>query len=264
MGLFDLLKFIIIIGIISLIVGIFLIRNRSDAIVETFQKTQELGERINDLQNPNAEKKTPYTERSEDELLDEITGLGEDPTTELLDGKLSTMKAVRDNTVIKQTSIKSRLKAAQESFGRLRGEREQLKKKLDQLKEEFNNYPDDESVGDELAQCDEDLEEKERELLQAEADVKILKDYDYRMSREVAALSDAIRKCEAQGEPILTASEYDSLKNDLESAHGASSSINQLRRNADSRTMDVSSGVKGEKARKRERLEKFRNNNTQE
>jgi hypothetical protein len=108
------------------------------------------------------------------------------------------------------------------------------------------------------------LENKKREILQAQTDVKLLKDYDYRKEREVATLSAAIRRCEADGRTIATASEYEMLKKDLAAAHGASVEIGELRRNMDGKTMDVSTGVAGEKARKRERLEKYRPKQSQE
>ena len=203
-------------------------------------------------------------ERIDEMLSDKAPDLGPDPSKALVDGNIKTMKSVRDQTVRQQAAIKSRLKNAEESVERLRGERKQLERKLSKLKDEFNRFPDDEKVGDDLAQCDEDLEGKKREILQAQADVKILKDYDYRMEREVATLSAAIRRCEADGRTIATASEYESLKKTLAAAHGASIEIGELRRNMDSKTMDVSTGVAGEKARKRERLEKYRRKAPQE
>ena len=203
-------------------------------------------------------------ERINEMLSDKAPDLGPDPSKALVDGNIKTMKSVRDQTVRQHATIKSRLKNAEESFERLRGERKQLERKLEKLKDEFDRFPDDEKVGDDLAQCDEDLEGKKREILQAQADVKLLKDYDYRMEREVATLSAAIRRCEADGRTIATASEYESLKKDLAAAHGASVEIGELRRNMDSKTMDVSTGVAGEKARKRERLEKYRRKQSQE
>ena len=212
-------------------------------------------------------EKTPEQlkrERINEILSDKAPDLGPDPSKALVDGNIKTMKSVREQTIRQQATIKSRLKNAEESFERLRGERKQLERKLEKLKDEFDRFPDDEKVGDDLAQCDEDLEGKKREILQAQADVKLLKDYDYRMEREVATLSTAIRRCEADGRTIATASEYESLKKDLSAAHGASVEIGELRRNMDSKTMDVSTGVAGEKARKRERLEKYRRKQTQE
>ena len=203
-------------------------------------------------------------ERINEILSDKAPDLGPDPSKALVDGNIKTMKSVRDQTVRQQATIKSRLKNAEESIERLRGERKQLERKLLKLKDEFNRFPDDAKVGDDLAQCDEDLEGKKREILQAQADVKLLKDYDYRMEREVATLSAAIRRCEADGRTIATASEYESLKKDLAAAHGASVEIGELRRNMDNKTMDVSTGVAGEKARKRERLEKYRRKQSQE
>lgn len=212
-------------------------------------------------------EKTPQQlqrERINEMLADKAPDLGPDPSKALVDGNIKTMKSVRDQTVRQQATIKSRLKNAEESIERLRGERKQLERKLAKLKDEFSRFPDDEKVGDDLAQCDEDLEGKKREILQTQADVKLLKDYDYRMEREVATLSAAIRRCEADGRTIATASEYESLKKDLGAAHGASVEIGELRRNMDSKTMDVSTGVAGEKARKRERLEKYRRKQSQE
>lgn len=203
-------------------------------------------------------------ERVNEMLSDKAPDLGPDPSKALVDGTIKTMKSVRDQTVRQRATIKSRLKNAEDSFERLRRERKQLERKLSKLKDEFDRFPDDEKVGDDLAQCDEDLEGKKREILQAQADVKLLKDYDYRMEREVATLSAAIRRCEADGRTIATASEYESLKKDLAAAHGASVEIGELRRNMDSKTMDVSTGVAGEKARKRERLEKYRRKQSQE
>lgn len=212
-------------------------------------------------------EKTPQQlqrERINEMLSDKAPDLGPDPSKALVDGNLKTMKSVRDKTKLQHATIRSRLKNAEESFLRLRGERKQLERKLAKLKDEFDRFPDDEKVGDDLAQCDEDLENKKREILQAQADVKLLKDYDYRMEREVATLSSAIRRCEADGRTIATASEYEALKKDLEAAHGASIGIGELRRSMDRKTMDVSTGVAGEKARKRERLEKYRRRQPQE
>ena len=197
-------------------------------------------------------------------LSDKAPDLGPDPSKALVDGNIKTMKSVRDQTIRQQATIKSRLKNAEESFERLRGERKQLERKLEKLKDEFNRLPDDEKVGDDLAQCDEDLENKKREIIQAQADVKLLSDYDYRMEREVATLSAAIRRCEADGRTIATASEYEMLKKDLAAAHGASVEVGEMRRNMDGKTMGVSAGVAGEKARKRERLEKYRRKQSQE
>ena len=149
-------------------------------------------------------EKTPdqlKRDRINEMLSDKIPGLGPDPSKDLVDGNVKTMKSVRDQTIRQKATIKSRLKNAEESFERLRGERKQLERKLEQLKGEFNRFPDDEKVGDDLAQCDEDLEGKKREILQVQADVKLLKDYDYRMEREVTALSTAIRRCETDGLP---------------------------------------------------------------
>lgn len=212
-------------------------------------------------------EKTPEQlkrDRINEMLSDKAPDLGPDPSKSLVDGNIKTMKSVRDQAIRQHATIQSRLKNAEESFERLRGERKQLERKLEKLKDEFDRFPDDEKVGDDLAQCDEDLESKKREILQAQADVKLLKDYDYRMEHEVAMLSAAIRRCEADGRTIATASEYESLKNDLAAAHGASVEIGELRRNMDGKTMDVSTGVAGEKARKRERLEKYRRKQSQE
>lgn len=212
-------------------------------------------------------EKTPEQlkrDRVNEILSDKAPELGPDPSKALVDGNIKTIKSVRDQAIRQQATIKSRLKLAEESFERLRGERKQLERKLERLKDEFNRFPDEEKVGDDLAQCDEDLEGKKREILQAQADVKLLRDYDYRMEREVATLSTAIRRCEADGRTIATASEYESLKKDLAAAYGASIEIGEARRNVDGKTMDVSTGVAGEKASKRERLEKYRRRQSQE
>lgn len=224
----------------------------------------EAGKRASEMR---PEEKTPQQlqrERINEMLSDKAPGLGPDPAKALVDGNIKTMKSVRDKTKQQHATIRSRLKNAEESSLRLRGERRQLELKLARLKEEFNRFPDDEKVGDDLAQCDEDLEDKRREILQSQADIKLLKDYDYRMEREVAALSAAIRRCEADGRTIATATEYEALKKDLEKAHGASVGIGELRRNLDGMTMDVSADVAGEKARKRKRLEKYRRKRPQE
>ncbi len=210
------------------------------------------------------EEKTPQQlqrERIDEMLSDKVPDLGADLSKALVDGNLTTMKSVRDKTIQQRTTIKSRLKNAEESFLRLRGEQKQLEQKIAKLKDEFNRFPDDEQVGDDLAQCDEDLEMKKREILQAQADINVLKNYDYRMEREMAVLSAAIRRCEADGRTIATASEYEALKKDLAEAHGASVGIGELRRNMDGKIMDVSVGVADEKGRKRERLKKYRNQN---
>lgn len=212
-------------------------------------------------------EKTPrqlQRERIDEILTDVAPDLGADPSKALADGNVKTMKSIRDKTKQRQATIKSRLKTAEESLLRLRGERKQLERKIASLKDEFERFPDDEEVGDDLAQCDEDLENKKREILQAQTDVKLLKDCDYRMERDAAALSAAIRRCEADGRAIATASEYEALKKDLAAAHGASVEIGELRRNIDGKTMDVSTGAAGEKARKRERLEKYRRKQSQE
>ena len=206
-------------------------------------------------------EKTPAELQREciDELLaDKAPDLGVNPAKALADGSVQTMKRVREQTVAQHNVIKSRLKAAEEAFERLRGERRQLETKIATLKDEYEHYPDDEKVGDDLAQCDEDLETKRREILQEQANVKLLKDYDYRLTRETATLATAIRKCESDGRTIATAAEYDALKKELDEAHGASVAVEQIRRTFDGKTTDVSAGVAGEKAKKRERLEKYR------
>ena len=212
-------------------------------------------------------EKTPEQlkrDRINEMLSDKAPELGPDPSKALMDGNIKTMKSVRDQTIRQQSTIKSRLKNAEESLERLRGERTYLERRLDKLKDEFNRFPDDENVGDDLAQCDEDLENKKREILQHQANVQLLKDHDFRMEREVATLSTAIRRCEADGRTIATDSEYESLKKDLAAAHGASVEIGELRRNMDRKTMDVSTGVAGEKAKRRERLEKYRRRPSEE
>ena len=197
-------------------------------------------------------------ERINEALADVAPDLGPDPTKKLVDANLSTMKSVRDATVRQHATVKARLKAAEDDYERYRNERKALERKLEQLKAEFDRNPDDEAVGDELAQCDEDLENKKREILQAQTDIKPLKDYDYKLEREVAALSSAIRRCEADGRTIATAVEFEDLKKDLAAAAGAKTAIGEMRRNQDSRIMGVGAEVSGEKARKRERLEKYR------
>lgn len=206
-------------------------------------------------------EKTPeelQRERIDEMLSDKAPDLGLSPAKALADGSVKTMKRVREQAIAQHQVIKSRLKTAEESFERLRGERKQLEAKIATLTDEYERFPDDEKVGDDLAQCDEDLENKKREILQKQANVKLLRDYDYRMTSETATLSSAIRKCEADGRTIATAVEFDALKKDLDEAHGASVSVEQIRRTLDGKTTDVSAGVAGEKARKRTRLEKYR------
>ena len=206
-------------------------------------------------------EKTPeelQRDRINEMLGDKAPDLGLSPAKALADGSVKTMKRVREQTIAQHNTIKSRLKTAEESFARLRGERKQLEAKIATLKKEYEQYPDDEKVGDDLAQCDEDLENKKREILQEQANVKLLKDYDYRMTRETATLSSTIRKCEADGRTIATAVEYEALKKDLDEAHGASVAVEQIRRTLDTKTTDVSAGVAGEKAKKRARLDKYR------
>lgn len=210
-------------------------------------------------------EKTPRQlqhERINEMLSDKAPDLGIDPSKALVDGNINTMKSVRDKTKQQHATIKSRLKNAEESFLRLRGERKQLEQKIAKLAPEFraarkNGDSFARNIGDELAQCDEDLQDKSNEVIRVQAHVKLLKDYDYRMEREVATLSAAIRRCETEGRTVATAVEYKALKKDLEAAHGASIAIGEIRRNLDGDTMDVSVGVEGEKARKRERLEKY-------
>lgn len=196
--------------------------------------------------------------RIEETLGAKAPDLGVSPAKALADGSVKTMKRVREQTIARHMAVKSRLKTAEESFERLRGERKQLEAKLVTLKGEYERYPDDERVGDDLAQCDEDLDNKRREILQEQSNVKLLKDYDYRMTRETAMLSSAIRKCEADGRTIATAVEYEALKKDLDEAHGASVAVEQIRRTLDTKTADVSAEVAGEKAKKRARLDKYR------
>ena len=212
-------------------------------------------------------EKTPaelQRERINELLADKAPDLGVSPAKALADGSVKTMKRVREQTIAQHNAIKSRLKTAEESFERLRGERKQLEAKIVTLKDEYERFPDDEKVGDDLAQCDEDLENKRREILQEQTNVKLLKDYDYRLSRETATLAAAIRKCESDGRTIATAVEYEALKKDLDEAHGASVAVEQIRRTLDGKTTDVSAGVAGEKAKKRERLEKYRKAKTGE
>jgi len=197
-------------------------------------------------------------------LSDEAPDLGPDPSKALVDGNIKTMKSVREQTIRQQATIKSRLKNAEESFERLRGERRQLERKWTRLKDEYEKFPDDENVALEFGQCDEDLDKKKREILQAQSDVNVLKDYDYRIEREKAMLSEAIRRCEADGRIIATATEYEMLKKSLSEAHGALTAIGEIRRNVDGMNMDVSTRVSGEKARLRERIQKYSNRQSQE
>lgn len=241
--------------IILVLVGILAVVIVRLAIVE---KEREDGLRAAEA---NLGKKSP--EELERARINEILGdqapdLGLNPAKALTDGSVKTMKRVREQTIVQHNIIKSRLKMAEESFERLRGERKQLEAKIATLKDEYERFPDDERVGDDLAQSDEDLENKKREILQEQANVKLLKDYDYRLSRETATLAAAIRKCESDGRTIATAVEYEALKKNLDEAHGASVAVEQIRRTLDGKTTDVSAGVAGEKAKKRERLEKYR------
>ena len=255
------MKSCLIFIIIVALAGALVIAMARLAAVEKERKEEKLTAEAKPVE------KTPrqiQNERIDEMLSDKAPEIGPDPATAMVDGNIMTMKSVREKAIQQQSSIKSRLKNTEESFLRLRGEHKQLEQKISKLKDEFYKYPDDENVGDDLAQCDEDLEIKNREILQTQADIKLMRDYDYRMEREVAIISAAIRRCEADGRTIATASEYEALKNDLATAHGASIEIGELRRNMDNRTMDVSTGVTGEKARKRERLKKYLNNPTQE
>ncbi|MBP5509696.1 MAG: hypothetical protein J6Z49_02130 [Kiritimatiellae bacterium] len=206
-------------------------------------------------------EKTPEQlkrERINEELSGTAPDLGSDPSPQLADGSLATLKSVRDKTVHQQAKVKLQLKTAEESLDRLRGERKQLEKRLAILKDEFERFPDDAKVGDDLAQCDEDLENKNREILHAQTDVRLLKEADYRMEREVAMLAAAIRRCEAEGRAIATTVEYEALKKELIAAQGAAAEIGVLRRNLGTKTMDMATEAEGEKIRKRERLQKYR------
>ena len=208
-----------------------------------------------------AAEKTPeqlQRERFDEILTAQSPDLGEDPAKKLVDGNLATMKAVRDETVRQHAIVKARLKAAENDFERCRGELKTIERKLELLKDEFARHPDDEAVGDELAQCDEDLENKRREFIQVQTDIKPLKDYDYKLGREIAALSSAIRRCEADGRTIATTVEFEELKEDLAAADGARAAMEELRRNQEARITDIGAEVSGEQARKRERLEKYR------
>ena len=211
-------------------------------------------------------EKTPEQlkrERINEMLSDRAPDLGPDPSKILVDGNIKTMKAVRDQTIRQQATIKSRLKNTEDSFDRLRGERKQLELKWAKLKDEFDKFPDDENVAAEFGQCDEDLEKKKREILQAQGDVKVLKDYDYGIEREKTMLSAAIRRCEADGRIIATATEYEALKKNLSEAHGALTAIGEMRRNVDGMNMDISTRVSGEKARLRERIQIYRRKQSQ-
>lgn len=203
-------------------------------------------------------------ERVNETLRDAAPDLGPDPAKKLVDGNIATMKSVREESLRRRATVKSRLKAAEDGYERLRGERKTLERKIERLQAEFNRNPEDEAVGDELARSDEDLENRKREILQAEADVKVLRDYDYRLEREIAALSSAIGRAEAAGRAIATAAEYEDLKKDLAAAAGAGTAVEESRRNQDARIMGVGAEVSGEKARKRERLEKYRRKQTTE
>ena len=206
-------------------------------------------------------EKTPEQlkrDRINDMLSDKAPDLGPDPSKALVDGNIKTMKSVRDQAVRQQTTIKSRLKNAEESFERLRGERKQLERKLEKLVAEYNDSDYDKKVGRALARCLKDLKAKSNAVVRAQADVKIFVIYDYKMEREVAALSETIRSCEADGRTIATAAEYESLKTDLAAAHGASVEIGELRRNAEGKNMQVSVEVEAEDASDRELLEGFR------
>ena len=159
----------LVVLIILALVGVLVIVIARLAAVEK-EKEHEDERRATE---PKPVEKTPEQlkrERIDGMLSDKTPYLGPDPSTALVDGNIKTMKSVRDQTIRQQTTIKSRLKTAEESFERLRGERKQLERKLEKLKDEFDRFPDDEKVGDDLAQCDEDIEGKKRELLQAGGD----------------------------------------------------------------------------------------------
>lgn len=212
-------------------------------------------------------EKTPQQlqrERINEMLSDKAPDLGADPSKALVDGNIKTMKSVRDKTKQQQATIKSRLRNAEESLSRLRLERKSLERKWAALKEEFDTFPDDENVALEFGECDEAMEKKKVEILQAQSDVKVLKDYDYGMEREVSMLSAAIRRCEADGRIIATATEYEALKKELSEAHGAMVAIGEMRRNVDSKNMDISTRVSGEQTRLRERVMKYRREQSQE
>lgn len=220
-------------------------------------------ERADEKQAAEAEpvEKTPLQLKQEriDEMLSaKAPDLGPDPSKALVDGNISTMKTIRDQIVRRQAAVRSSLKTAEESFKRLRGERGQLECKLAKLKDEFDRFPDDEAVGDDLAQCDEDLENKNHEVLQAQADVKRLKDLDYIMGRESARLASAIRRCESEGRTVATTLESEALKKDLATAYGSAIEIGTLARNLENKTMDSTVEATGEKVGKRERLQKYR------
>ena len=80
---------------------------------------------------PKSVEKTPEQlkrGRINEMLSDKAPDLGPDPSKALVDGNIKTMKSVRDQTIRQQATIKSRLKNAEESFERLRGERKQLER----------------------------------------------------------------------------------------------------------------------------------------
>ena len=191
------------------------------------------------------------------QILDaEAPDLGPDPSRALVDGNLKTMKAVRDQVADRQAVIRSRLANANDSLTRLKRENLDLQRRWKAAKEKLRSSPDDEKATIEFGECDEALEQNFSERLNAEADVKVLKDYEYGIAREKEMLSASIRRCEAEGRIIATATEYEELKNGLSKAHGAVSSIREMRRNVDGKNMDAAVRVSGERARLRERAAK--------
>ena len=191
------------------------------------------------------------------QILDaEAPDLGPDPSRALVDGNLKTLKAVRDQVADQQAVIRSRLANANDSLTRLNREILDLERKWKAAKAKLRSSPNDEKAAIEFGECDENLEKKYSERLQAQADVKVLKDYEHGIAREKEVLSASIRRCEAEGRIIATATEFEELKKNLSKAHGAVSGINEMRRNVDGKNTDVAVRVSGEKARLRERAAK--------
>ena len=69
-------------------------------------------------------------ERINEILGDRAPALGVSPAKALADGSVKTIKRVREQTIAQHGTVKSRLKTAEESVERLRGERKQLEAKV--------------------------------------------------------------------------------------------------------------------------------------
>ena len=207
-------------------------------------------------------------ERINEALSDGAPDLGPDPTRQLVDGSVASMKRTRDACIRQQQVVSTRLSTAENEIQRISGELKTLQKRKEELLAEARQHPDDQEVIDALGDCLDEIGEgaegeaevqqgKKYELAKVKADAQTLREYAERLKQEVSSLSKAIRSCESDGRVVATATEFKELKTALADAAGQKAAIGSLRRNLDGEVMGVGAENAGVRNRKRERAQKL-------